>query len=445
MAYIGTQPHLASFERDSFNGDGATVLFTLSRYAGDEQAIEINISGITQHTNTYTVTGDQLTFSEAPPEGTDNIEISFLALESEIGVPAPGVVDNEHLAPTLETRLTDIESDITTNETNIIDSDRSMVNYMTSNWTERTPAVANSWAGLCWGGYGGESVGEFVAVSFSGTLDRAMYSIDGTTWTSGTTETDNEWVAVCWGAGTYVAVGNTGSLDRAMTSTDGGANWTTRTTPNDNSWREVTYGNSLFVAVSSTGTNNQVMTSTDGITWTSQTTPGSSSWARIIWAEELSLFIAGASSGDNIIMTSPDGITWTEQTTPDYHIATGVAWSAELNLLVAVGNGALQSKVMTSPDGINWTHVITDDIAWYTIVWSPELKSFVSNISPVLGGFRNRAVAASPDGVNWTYKYDFNFEAAESWPDLAWSPVVGRFVALSSADLMSSSFSYQGS
>jgi hypothetical protein len=40
----------------------------------------IAISGVVQDPNTYTVSGTTLTFSTAPPSGTDNISCRYLAL-----------------------------------------------------------------------------------------------------------------------------------------------------------------------------------------------------------------------------------------------------------------------------------------------------------------------------------------------------------------------------
>ena len=65
-----------SITRQQFSGDGSTVVFTL---ASDPQALgnslSIYISGVYQQRATYTVSGTALTFSAAPPVGTNNIEV----------------------------------------------------------------------------------------------------------------------------------------------------------------------------------------------------------------------------------------------------------------------------------------------------------------------------------------------------------------------------------
>lgn len=51
---------------DSFIGDGTQVSFTLSAHPEDEQYVFISINGIKQQTTAYTVSGNVLTFTEAP-------------------------------------------------------------------------------------------------------------------------------------------------------------------------------------------------------------------------------------------------------------------------------------------------------------------------------------------------------------------------------------------
>ena len=60
---------------DTFSGDDATVAFTLASAPANENATLVHVSGVYQSKSTYTVSGTTLTFSEAPPTGTDNIEV----------------------------------------------------------------------------------------------------------------------------------------------------------------------------------------------------------------------------------------------------------------------------------------------------------------------------------------------------------------------------------
>jgi hypothetical protein len=60
---------------DTFSGTGAQVNFTLSVDPGSENNTEVFIEGVYQQKSTYTVVGTTLTFSVAPPTGTNTIEV----------------------------------------------------------------------------------------------------------------------------------------------------------------------------------------------------------------------------------------------------------------------------------------------------------------------------------------------------------------------------------
>lgn len=64
--------------RDNFSGDGSTTAFTLPRTPLNEELIDIYIDGVYQFKDTFSVSGATITFSEAPPSGTDNIEVMQL-------------------------------------------------------------------------------------------------------------------------------------------------------------------------------------------------------------------------------------------------------------------------------------------------------------------------------------------------------------------------------
>lgn len=66
-----------------FSGTGSQTAFTLATAPSGENNTQVYINGVYQQKDTYGVTGTTLTFSTAPPAGTDNIEvvtISTLAL-----------------------------------------------------------------------------------------------------------------------------------------------------------------------------------------------------------------------------------------------------------------------------------------------------------------------------------------------------------------------------
>jgi len=89
MSYIGAQPSTASFPFDQFSGNGSTTAFTLTYAPASTTSIIVAISGVVQNPNLYSVIGTTLTFSPAPPSGTNNISVLYLGLPV-IGVSSPG-------------------------------------------------------------------------------------------------------------------------------------------------------------------------------------------------------------------------------------------------------------------------------------------------------------------------------------------------------------------
>lgn len=88
---------IVDYTVQNFSGDGTTTGFTLSADPGSENNTFVMISGVYQQKNTYSVSGTTLTFSEAPPSGTDNIEVTF-GQTATIGTPGNGTVTSTKLA-----------------------------------------------------------------------------------------------------------------------------------------------------------------------------------------------------------------------------------------------------------------------------------------------------------------------------------------------------------
>jgi hypothetical protein len=78
MSYIGNQQINGTFRSEFFSGDGATTAFTLGYGTGNEASVIVSVSGVKQQTNTYALSNGQLVFTEAPPSGTNNIEIVYM-------------------------------------------------------------------------------------------------------------------------------------------------------------------------------------------------------------------------------------------------------------------------------------------------------------------------------------------------------------------------------
>lgn len=82
-----------------FSGDGATLAYTLAVTPVSVNSVDIYINGVYQQKDTFTLSGAVITFSEAPPVGTNNIEVKVLAVTSAVAtytvnVNAAGIINS---------------------------------------------------------------------------------------------------------------------------------------------------------------------------------------------------------------------------------------------------------------------------------------------------------------------------------------------------------------
>jgi parallel beta-helix repeat protein len=83
--YNGTNwvpmPTISSLVGQTFSGDGSDTTFTLANPTGNSINLEVFISGVRQvPTTDYSVSSTTLTFTTAPPSGTDNIFVRYAQL-----------------------------------------------------------------------------------------------------------------------------------------------------------------------------------------------------------------------------------------------------------------------------------------------------------------------------------------------------------------------------
>jgi len=93
MAYVGnpidTQNTFQSLVGKRFNGDGSTTDFTLDVAPGSTLDLEVFVGNVRQDPNSaYTVSGTTLSFTGAPPSGTNNIYVVHQA--KSVGTITPG-------------------------------------------------------------------------------------------------------------------------------------------------------------------------------------------------------------------------------------------------------------------------------------------------------------------------------------------------------------------
>jgi len=83
MAYLGNSPGVGTFivSTERFNGTGACTEFTITQTGiSDANTIQVIVSSVIQDPiNSYSVTNGVITFTEAPPVGTQNIIVTYRA------------------------------------------------------------------------------------------------------------------------------------------------------------------------------------------------------------------------------------------------------------------------------------------------------------------------------------------------------------------------------
>jgi len=108
MAYVGNTPTTQSFisGTDYFNGDGATIAFTLSRAVVSVNDIEAVVNNVVQQPNAaYTISGTTITFTSAPSAGTSNIYVRYLSTTTQSITPSQNTVSYSSLNSDNQSKL----------------------------------------------------------------------------------------------------------------------------------------------------------------------------------------------------------------------------------------------------------------------------------------------------------------------------------------------------
>jgi len=95
MPYLGNEPATAftSTTKDTFSGDASTTDFTLSK-AGNNNALRVVVENVVQDPGVaYTCSGTTLSFTSAPPTGTNNIYVVHLGPPAATVAP-PTTINN---------------------------------------------------------------------------------------------------------------------------------------------------------------------------------------------------------------------------------------------------------------------------------------------------------------------------------------------------------------
>ena len=100
MPYIGNPPRVANFLVDSFSGDAIETQFNMQIPVGSPAAVLVFIDGVRQATESYAVSGFQITFDDPPPSGSDNIEVLHIAMGVTASAPSDLSVTDAKLTTT---------------------------------------------------------------------------------------------------------------------------------------------------------------------------------------------------------------------------------------------------------------------------------------------------------------------------------------------------------
>jgi len=113
MSYIGNDNITQGFipAIDYFSGNGSTVAFTLSRPVASVAQVQANISNVPQNpSSAFSVSGNTITFTSAPPSGTNNIYVYYTSPITQVIAPGQGTVTTTSLAGGTISTTADITS-----------------------------------------------------------------------------------------------------------------------------------------------------------------------------------------------------------------------------------------------------------------------------------------------------------------------------------------------
>jgi hypothetical protein len=217
MAFIGTpldtRNTFQSLVGKRFNGDGSTTAFTLDVAPSSTLDIEVFVGNVRQDPNSaYTLSGTTLTFTGAPPSGTNNIYVVHQA-KSVGTINAPdNSVDSAQLNTAILTGATDIGA-------NIADADLFLIDDGAGGTLRKTAASRiKTYVG------GASTLNELtdVSVDITNFADGLLIqpNSDGSAPTTGTLSTATENIGI--GHGTFSAL-TSGDYNTAVGSRAGTA------------------------------------------------------------------------------------------------------------------------------------------------------------------------------------------------------------------------------
>jgi len=100
MSYIGNTSTTQAFTPavDYFSGNASTTAFTLSKTIASVAQVQVTVANVPQNpSSAYTISGQTITFTSAPPSGTNNIYVYYTSPITQTFAPAQGTVTTNSL------------------------------------------------------------------------------------------------------------------------------------------------------------------------------------------------------------------------------------------------------------------------------------------------------------------------------------------------------------
>ena len=97
MPYLGNSLSIQQYAPTItyFNGNGSTTAFTLPIPVASAAQVIVHVENVPQNPATaFTISGSTLTFTSAPPTGSNNIWVEYTALQTNTIAPSQGTVQN---------------------------------------------------------------------------------------------------------------------------------------------------------------------------------------------------------------------------------------------------------------------------------------------------------------------------------------------------------------
>lgn len=143
MAFIGNTPTQQAFTPavDVFSGNGSTTAFTLSRPVASVAQVEAVIENVQQSpVDAYTVSGNTITFTSAPPSGSSNIYVRYTSPITQVIAPGDGSVGTGQLANGAVTTAKIADANITTAK--LADGSVNFAKLLSTDWTNTSTSAS---------------------------------------------------------------------------------------------------------------------------------------------------------------------------------------------------------------------------------------------------------------------------------------------------------------